>query len=220
MVIKKNEALAITDLLIELFKTNALESEDYEGWIIPNGNDYAMKGYWYPNATKTTGQLSIEIFINSEMLIVESFSGIGESEQERLKNAFSSFVHHDFSLLLLALWGKTSVSITQENWDIGDKKYIAYIGHHGVINYDKNKSLELPLSYSKQIKSMIINEPLNKEFHWFTFFYANLNGLDTSAEVLKDNIKWIAGEKELKILSWKRSNHYYAVRQFVVLKRI
>ena len=58
------------------------------------------------------------------------------------------------------------------------------------------------------------------QFHWFTLFYANLNGLDSQVEILKDNIKWSVGEKMLTSLAWKRSNHYYAVRQFVILKKI
>lgn len=220
MVVKKNEAQMITPLLVELFKTHGFESEEYEGWVIPNGTDYAMKGYWYPNATETTGQLTIEVFINSEMIMVESFSGLGESDQEKLKNAFASFVHHDFAILLLGVWNKKSTSITQESWQIGEENYIAYLGEEGIINYDKERTLEIPPSYHQEIKNLIEQESLNKEFHWFTFFYANLNGLDSSAEVLKDNIKWIAGEKKIKALAWKRSNHYYAVRQFVVLKRV
>ena len=220
MTIKKNEAQPTTQLLVELFKTHGFTSEEYEGWIIPQGSDYAMKGYWYPMATETTGQLTIEIFINSEMIMVESFSGLGESAVERLKNAFSSFVHHDFSVLLLSIWNKEANSITKEHWKINDKIYEAYIGTQGIINYDKEKTLEIPITYNERIKTVISDEPLDKEFHWFTFFYANLNGLDSSAEVLKDNIKWIGGEKALTTLSWRRSNHYYAVRQFVVLKRI
>lgn len=220
MIIKKSEAQGISELLKELFRTHGFESEEYEGWIIPKGSDYAMKGYWYPTATETTGQLTIEIFINSEMIIVESFSGIGESEQEKLKNAFSSFVHHDFSVLLLSIWLKESTDIKEEIWTVGEQRYKAYLGNQGVINYDKEKILEIPTSYAEEVKSLLLAEPLDKEFHWCTFFYANLNGLDSSAEVLKDNIKWMAGERSIKALSWKRSNHYYAVRQFVILKKI
>jgi hypothetical protein len=69
MIVKKKEAQNITQLLKELFKTHGFESEEHEGWIIPEGSDYAMKGYWYPTATETTGQLTIELFINSEMII-------------------------------------------------------------------------------------------------------------------------------------------------------
>lgn len=219
MVVQKNEAQEITQLLTELFKTHGFESENYEGWIIPDGSDYAMRGYWYPQATETTGQLTIEIFINSEMIIVESFAGIGEDSTQKLKNAFSSFVHHDFLVLLLALWNKET-SIKQERWRVGEKSYIAYIGEQGVINYDREKPLEIPQNYGEKIKSLISSESLDKEFHWFTFFYANLNGLDSSAELLKDNIRWTTGEKEIKALSWRRSNHYYAVRQFVFLKKV
>jgi len=220
MIVKKKEAQQITQLLKELFKTHGFESEEHEGWIIPKGSDYAMKGYWYPTATETTGQLTIEVFINSEMIMVESFAGLGESEKEKLKNAFASFIHHDFSVLLGSVWGKESTSIQKESWTIGNTNYEAYIGTQGVINYDNTKKLDIPLSYKERMKAVILDEPLEKEFHWFTFFYANLNGLDTSAEVLKDNIKWIAGEKSMTALSWKRSNHYYAVRQFLILKKL
>jgi len=220
MIVKKKEAQNTTGLLKELFKSHGFESEEHEGWIIPEGSDYAMKGYWYPTATETTGQLTIEVFIDSSMIMVESFAGLGESEVEKLKNAFSSFVHHDFSTLLLSLWNKKSTPIKQERWSIGNENYEVYLGNEGIINYDKEKTLEIPLSYKNQIEALVLAEPLKQSFHWFTFFYANLNGLESASEVLKDNIKWIEGEKRLSSLAWKRSNHYYAVRSFLVLKKV
>ena len=219
MNIKKNEAKNITQLIAELFKTHGFESEEHDGWIIPNGSDYAMKGYWYPEATEVVGQLTIELFVNSEMIMVESFAGMGEREEERLKNAFASFVHHSFHTFLFAIWGVESKEVSRENWVIGDENYEVYLGHKGVMNYDKEKMLEIPSSYDSKIKELISSEPLSSEFHWFTFFYANLNGLDTQAEILKDNVKWNEGEKALTSLAWRRSNHYYSVRQFIVLKR-
>lgn len=221
MIVKKSDALDISELLKELFKTEGFEFSEYEGWIVPEGRDYAMKGYWYPNATETTGQLTIEVFINSEMVIVESFSGLGTSGREKLKNAFSSLVHHDFSAMLFALWNKDTQLKEEIIWEIGEKRYEVYLGNQGIVNYDKEKRLEVPQSYAEQIKQVICSEPfLTKEFHWFTFFYANLNGLDSSAEVLKDNIRWIRGENRLKSLAWRRSNHYYTVRQFIIIREI
>ena len=220
MIVKKNEAQSVTELLKELFKTHGFESEVYDEWIIPEGGDYAMKGYWYPEVTESTGQLSIEVFINSDMIMVESFSGMGENAVERLKNAFASFVHHSSAAFLQAVWGVESKEITTEQWDIGAEKYIAYIGHQGVLNYDASKKIEIPARYAEEIKELISSEPLGKEFHWFNVLYANMNGLDNYAEILKDNIKWNAGEKLLKSLGWVRSNNYYAARQFIVLKKV
>jgi len=219
MNIKKNEAKNIMQLIIELFKTHGFETEEHDGWIIPNGSDYAMKGYWYPEATEVVGQLTIELFVNSEIIMVESFAGMGEGEEERLKNAFASFVHHSFHIFLFAIWGVKSKELKRETWIVNGKNYEVYLGHKGIMNYDKEKILEIPISYDMKMKELIISESLKNEFHWFTLFYANLNGLDTQAEILKDNIKWNEGEKVLKSLAWKRSNHYYSVRQFIVLKR-
>ena len=220
MVIEKNKAELITELIEELFKAEGFSSEIYEGWVIPDGNDYAMKGYWYSEATERTGQLTIELFINSEMIIVESFSGQGDSNEERLKQAFASFVYHDFAIFLEAVWGKKSNKIESEIWEIGEDKFMVYIGNQGIINYDKTKELTLPNSSANRIKEIVLNEPLNREFNWFTFFYANLNGLDNYAEILKDNQKLITSAKSFKKLNWQRSNHYYAVRQFLLLKKI
>lgn len=220
MIVKKNEALNIIELIEELFKTEGFESEAYDGWIIPNGNDYAMKGYWYPEATESTGQLTIELFINSEMIMVESFAGMGETANERLKNAFSSFLHHTFPTCLSALWGKRSFNVQCELWSVGETTYRAYIGNQGVLNYDKEKELTTPESYAIRMKELISTEKLDKEMHWFNLFYANMNGLESYAEVLKDNIKWIEGSKVISSLNWARSNSYYAVRQFVILKRV
>jgi len=220
MIVKKNEAKNITQLIADLFKEHGFETEEHDGWIIPEGSDYAMKGYWYPEATESVGQLSIELFVNSELIMVESFAGMGEGEVIRLKSAFSSFIHHSFHVFLFAIWGVDSKEVKEENWLVGGKEYRAYLGNQGIMNYDKENKLEIPSSFNGKIKELISSENLENEFHWFTIFYANLNGLDTHAEILKENIKWNAGEKVLKSLDWKRSNHYYAVRQFVILQRV
>jgi len=219
MIIKKNEAKNITQLIAELFKTHGFKTEEYEGWIIPEGSDYAMKGYWYPEATEVVGQLTIELFVNSEMIMIESFAGLGDTEMEQLKSAFSSFVHHSFHTFLFAIWGVESQDVKKEHWRVGEEAYTAYIGHQGIMNFDKENTLEVSSYYDSKVKSLIVSESLANEFHWFTIFYANMNGLDTQAEVLKDNIKWNAGERVLKSLEWKRSNHYYSARQFIVLKK-
>jgi len=224
MIVKKNVAKNITELLAELFKSHGFESEEHEGWIIPEGNDYGMKGYWYPEATENTGQLTIEVFIDSEMIMVESFAGMGEDEEQRLQNAFSSFLYHSAPTFLLAVWGISSTEVETQSWSVGSETYTVYIGNQGVMNYDKTKELEVPSNYQEKVKELILSESSDnvfttKVFHWFNVFYANMNGLDTYAEVIKDNIKWNAGERALKSLYWARSNHYYAVRQFVILKK-
>ena len=219
MVIEKHKAELTTEWLKELFKSEGFESEIYEDWVIPNGSDYAMKGYWYPEATETTGQLTIEVFINSEIIMIESFSGQGDTTHERLKQAFASFVYHDFSVLLEAIWAKNS-GVTTELWEVGTEKFTAYIGNKGIINYDKTKELIIPNSYFERLKNLIVNEPLTQETHWFTLFYANLNGLDNYAEILKDNQKLMSSAEKFKKLNWQRSNSYYAVRQFVILKKV
>lgn len=224
MIVKKNVAQNITELLVELFKTHGFESEEHEGWIIPDGSDYAMKGYWYPEATENTGQLTIELFIDSKMIMVESFAGMGENEAERLQSAFASFLHHSAPTFLLAVWGIESTEVQTQSWSVGTETFTAYIGTKGVMNYDNTKVLEIPSNYEEKVKELILSESsdevfTSKAFHWFNIFYANMNGLDTYAEVIKDNIKWNVGERVLKSLSWARSNHYYAVRQFVILKK-
>jgi hypothetical protein len=219
MTVSKSDAQNTTELLKELFKTHDFETEEHDNWVIPKGKEYAMKGYWYPDATESTGQLSIEVFINSEMIMVESYAGIGNTAVEKLKSAFSSFVYHAFPTLLMALWEKPSDEVTVESWQIGTEQYQCYRGKQGIINYDKEKALNIPAKYNERIQELIRNETLEKEYHWFTFFYANINGLENYIEVLRDNIKWRAGDKALSSLDWKRSNSYYAVRQFIILKK-
>jgi hypothetical protein len=218
MIMEKSDAKEISGLIKELFQTKGFNSEEYDGWIIPEGSDYAMRGYWYPKATESTGQLTIEVFINSEIIMVESFAGMGESGIERLKDAFASFVHHSFPTFLSAVWGVSSEEVTEESWVVEGKQYKAYIGTQGILTYDQ-KALRVPSSYKEKIKELLLLEPLDTEYSWFNIFYANLNGLDSYAEVSRNNIKWTKGESVLKSMSWIRSNNYYAVRQFIILKR-
>ena len=61
------------------------------------------------------------------------------------------------------------------------------------------------------------NEPLGGDIHWFRTFFCNLAG-EFTFEALKDNENWTAGVRRLESIRWAKSEGYYSVRLFAILR--
>ena len=116
-----------------------------------------------------------------------------------------------------AFWEKNDTEqVTTEVWDIGGKQFRAYIGNLGTRGSEETIS-EIPEGLYESIVTTIKNERLNGKCHWIRHFFGNANG-DHMFEALLDNEIWEAGLQNLKHLQWKKSDEYYSVRNFIVLR--
>lgn len=202
-------------ILEAIFRAHGFESIEQEGWLAPNGQLPAIKASWYPEATESVGQLTVEVFLDKRTTVIESFAGFGE---KKLESALENFIQNSLPVFLAAFWKDTHHNVSTEIWNINGQSYQSFIGDYGVINTAEN--FEIPDSYMDLARELIETEPLTHDVHWFNLFYANFDGKSRHAEALKDNDKWDKASKAITMLPWKKVYNYYSVRQFIVLKKL
>ena len=198
-----------------IFKAYSFNAKEEDGWIIPTGTLPAIKAFWYPEATENVGQLTVEIFINEETTIIESFAGYGE---KKFESALENFIKNSLPLYLAAFWGYDSESISIDTWELNGEQYLAFIGDYGVIN--AKEEFSIPEDYLEVIYDAIAAESLGNDYHWFNLFYANFDAKNRHAEALKENEVWQTGTDAISSLEWEKVYDYYSVRQSIILKKI
>ncbi len=68
----------IQNHLIDLFAEHGVELEADEDWLLTEGEDFpAIRGIWHEGAGDGMGRLDIDIVLDEERTIEESFGGIG-----------------------------------------------------------------------------------------------------------------------------------------------
>ena len=211
-VVDENKLLKILEAV---FKAHGFDAKEVDGWIVPTGTLPAIKAFWYPQATEKIGQLTIEIFLNDETSIIESFAGFGE---KKFESALENFIKNALPLYLAAFWDYDSESISVDTWELHGEEYQAFIGDYGVINAKEDFSI--PDDYLEVVYDAIAAEELGNDYHWFNLFYANFDAQNRHAEALKDNDTWEAGTESISSLAWAKVYDYYSVRQSIILKKI
>ena len=198
-----------------IFKAHGFDPKVEDGWVLPTQTAPAMKAFWYPNATESVGQLSIEIFVNEQTSIVESFAGFG---QKKFESALENFIKNALPLYLSAFWGYDAKEISIDTWVLNGESYLAFIGDYGVIN--PKEEFSIPKDYLEVVYDAIEAEPLGSDYHWFNLFYANFDAQNRHAEALKENEAWEAGTEAIASLDWLKVYDYYSVRQSIILKKL
>lgn len=204
------------EFLLNLFAGHDIECTTYDGWVVPDGEFPAIQAKWFPR--ESSGVLEIRIFVREDVIIEECFAGIGSGDvglQDGLKN----FTINSFHVLLAALWKQTDATqVSTEEWNIGEKRYTAYIGNFGTRG-SEGVTLEIPSDLFAKIEKLIKGAPLSEDIHWFRFFFCNV-AEEHTIEALKDNEIWDTGLRCLDDVQWAKSSGYYSVRLFIILRAI
>lgn len=188
---------------------------DQEGeWLIPYGELPAIRTTWF--AGENSGRLDIEVLLQDNRIIHESFGGLGQGEAGT-QDAMNSFVLNAFPVLLAAFWKKNDPEqVTSKELLASGKLYNAYIGgisFRGSVEADAG----IPENFAELIETAIRNETTLLGTHWFRSFFCNVAEQHT-VEALANNEPWTGGINTLNKLDWEKSPGYYSVRQFIVLR--
>ena len=205
----------LVNIVKAIFNAHGFDAQVEDGWVLPTGTFPAVKAFWYPEATETVGQLTIEIYVDEQTSMVESFAGIGE---KKFESALQNFIKNSLNLYLSAFWGYDAKEIAIDTWELQGERYLAFIGDYGVIN--AKEDFTVPEDYLEVIYDAIAAEELGHDYHWFNLFYANFDAQNRHAEALKENETWDTGTKAIMSLNWQKVYDYYSVRQSIILKKI
>jgi Family of unknown function (DUF6348) len=203
-----------TGYLTKLFEEHGVPCVVENDWVVPNSELPALRALWHP--ASSNGRLDVQALISNGVLIEECFGGVGDG-QSGADDALANFTINSFHVLLAALWGKNDPSqVTTEAWEVHGKRYTAYVGNFGTRS-SKGVTPKVPHELFAGIEGAIKLESLAADIHWFRVFFCNVAGSFTF-EALKDNDAWAAGMRHLESVTWEKSDGYYSVRLFAILR--
>jgi hypothetical protein len=208
------EPITLEKELSELMSAHEIQFHVENEWVVPSSKLPAIRATWYPR--EANGLLEVDVLLEDERIINECFAGIG-SGRSGINDALQNFCVNSFHVLLASLWGLNDPDqVITECWKFDGKEYTAFIGNFGTRGSGEVNA-EIPEGLFEVIEKTIKSEPLNGDLSWFRCFFCDVSGEQTF-EALKNNEVWESGLSALKSLPWVKTNGYYSVRNFLILK--
>ena len=207
----------IQNQLIDLFADHDIGLEPDEDWLLTEGDDYpALRGIWHEGKEGGMGRLDIDIVLDEERTIEESFGGMGGGKAG-VRDALDSFARNDFYVVLAACWHQVNTKkLAVHELAAGVNPFTVYIGDF-TRRGEKDAPTELSEDGLSALEAAIATAPLTNDVHWIRVFYGNVGDGSKQIEVLLDNEPWAAGHKAIASVEWPELASYYSLRNFIAL---
>ena len=207
----------IQNHLIDLFAEHGVPLEADEDWLLTEGEDFpAIRGIWHEGKEGGMGRLDIDIVLDEERTIEESFGGIGGGKTG-CRDALDGFARNDFHVVLAACWHTVNrKKLAVHELTAGVQPFTLYIGDF-TLRGEKDAPLAIPEDGLSALEAAIATAPLSADVHWIRVFYGNVGDGGTQVEVLLDNEPWPAGHKAIASVDWPQHERYYSLRNFIAL---
>ncbi len=207
----------IQNTLIDLFAEHQVGLEPDEDWLLTEGEDFpALRGIWHDAADGRRGRLDIDIVLDEERTLEESFGGEGTGKTG-CRDALDAFARHDFHVVLAACWHVVDRDkLGVRELMAGTHRFTVYVG-----DFTRRGESSLPDDVIEDalsaIEAAIATAPLTDDVHWIRVFYGHPPQGDAQVEVLLDNEPWAAGHKAVTSVDWPRAESYYSLRNLIAL---
>ncbi|SDL01058.1 hypothetical protein SAMN05421823_104137 [Catalinimonas alkaloidigena] len=171
----------------------------------------------YLNGIQTRFDLKVKLEDGNEYY--ESFGDIGKSIEESINNNLQNFSRSSLHVIIDAL-NDTQEYVECETWEIGRNSFKAYIGKL-LIKSVNDRVIEFPKNLLDEIQRIITEKDLEERYYFIRFFYAHNQGESLVTEFMINNIKQEMEQIQLsEKLNWFKSNSFYSMRQFLILKKL
>ena len=208
------DPVSLVNQLSELMHAHGLSHDIEHGWVVPNGELPAIRANWYES--EGVGRLDVDVLLERSVLINECFAGVGDGEAA-IRDALHNFAANSFHVFLAAFWDRSDAEqVTIETWTVGGKEFTAYIGNFGTRGSEGVEPV-VPEGLLSTIQDSIERESLASGWHWVRHFFCDVKGEQTF-EALIDNEHWQPGVNRMMSLPWRKSEGFYSVRSFLVLR--
>lgn len=201
----------------ELLKAHDLDISTEGDWLVPNNSLPAIRCIWSEDTENGTGRLDVHVLIGDGVMIEECFAGVGEGQTGFL-DGLQNFAVNSFHVLLAAFWDKNDPEqVMTEQWEVGGDNYTAYVGNFGT-RATEGIHPGVPEETFNIIEKAIQTAQIEDELCWIRTFFCNI-GEERTYEALINNEVWSNGENALKSIEWPKSDAYYSVRNFLILRK-
>lgn len=199
-----------------LLESHGVEHNIEGEWAVPYGKLPAIRALSYPRDKSTL--IEVDVLLEDERILNECFAGFTTGE-EGIRDGLDNFCINSFHVLLAAFWNKNDPNqVMTETWEIEGESYTAYIGNFGTRgSIETNPTI--PDDLFPSIETAIKKEKAIPATTWFRHFFCDVSGEQTF-EALMNNDSWENGLNNLKSLPWVKSEGYYSVRNFLILRAV
>lgn len=163
-------------------------------------------------------RLDILVDLVDGRVLFECFAGWGDDESSAIADGISNFVVSSLHVLLTSIYGRADEQTINEIWEIDGVSWKATLGDF-VFRGTDFVSVDPPNDLFPKIESLIRNQRLDRDIHWFRFFHGRNQGISLASEALYDNEEWPEAAAILENQSWPEVNGYYSARRFLVLSK-
>ncbi|MFK2877468.1 DUF6348 family protein [Rhodanobacter hydrolyticus] len=199
--------------LLRLFERHEVELEPDEDWLLTDGDFPAVRASWHDAIADAPGRLDLDIVLNEDQQIEESYAGIGTGDAA-CRDALERFEQGSLHVLLAACWYVTDARKLQlDSWDIGVHGWDAFIGPLVV----QGTAVTLPADALAPLTAALRSEALAPRMHWVRMFLRREANGETTVETRLDNEPWPAGDHALSAVAWPPAAEPYRVRCFMML---
>lgn len=210
-------------VLEEILTDHGLQVSTYKDWVFETGKPFpGVRANTVVISSGVNGfvvQMNVEVLVENQVLIHECLVGMGGTEEKATQDAIGNFCINSLHVLLAALWGRVDEEqVVVEEWKIGNSDWDVIIGNYGVRTLDRS-AVDVPEELFPTIAGLIQRVSLTKDLYWVRSFYCNLNENEATVEVLLNNQEWADAQQAISNVAWLRSNSYYSVRNFLILRR-
>ncbi|URL58642.1 hypothetical protein IM816_00415 [Luteibacter flocculans] len=207
----------IQNTLIDLFADHGIQLEADEDWLLTEGEDFpAIRGIWHEGKEGGMGRLDIDIVLDEERTIEESFGGVGGGKAG-CRDALDAFARNDFHVVLAACWHTVNAEkVAVRELAVGMHRFTVYVGDF-TLRGDEGAPMDIPEDALSALDAAITTAPLSEDVHWIRVFYGNVGDGRTQVEVLLDNEPWTAGLKAIVSADWPQHERYYSLRNLIAL---
>jgi hypothetical protein len=201
------DSVALQKYLLRLFERYDVELEpDEDGWLVTDDDFPAIRAIWHEGVAGEPGRLDVDVVLNEERRIEESFVGFGTADAG-CRDSLQTFERNTFHLLLAACWYVTDdrrMRITA--WDIGVRTWDVFIGPFTIRG---DGDLLMPAEAMDAVEVALKREALTPELHWLRLTHRHAPD-DARCEALLDNEPWTAGTLALDAVAWPGGADYSA----------
>ncbi|HEV3444731.1 MAG TPA: DUF6348 family protein [Gemmataceae bacterium] len=162
-------------------------------------------------------QLDVRLEITSGGTIVESFAGLGETQEKAVADALHNFITNSFHVLLAAFFRSDDEQVTREEWVVGGKASRVTIGNVGIRGRPPVQGDQL-VAWFKHFEEKLKKKQLGPGTHWVRLYYGQVQSKALACEVLLDNDVWEELQSEMAAVDWPSGEEFYSVRVFLVVQ--
>jgi Family of unknown function (DUF6348) len=203
--------LAIQQFLRRAFERHEIELEPDEDWLVTEGDFPAIRGHWVDGTAGQPGRLDIDVVLDEERRIEDSFAGADARE------ALEAFMQHALHPLLAACWYATDERrLRIEAWEIGVRTWDVFAGAFAWRGVGA-EALAATVDALDAIADVLRRESLTPALHWLRLFASRTAAGAVRVEALLDNEPWAAGTQALAALAWPVHAHDYSAQALILL---